>query len=53
MGYVYGSRYERRCLFSCLHLDRICDFLFGRVFSDGKVIEFLIFYLVECFVIGR
>ena len=27
MGYVYGSKCERRCL----HLDRISDFLFSRV----------------------
>ena len=29
MGYVYGSKYERRSLFSCLHLDGIFDFLFS------------------------
>ena len=28
MGYVYGSKYESRCLFSCLDLDRISNFLF-------------------------
>ena len=26
MDYVYVSKYEYRCLFSCLHLDRISDF---------------------------
>ena len=26
MGYVYGSKCESRCLFSCLHLDRISIF---------------------------
>ena len=34
MGYVYGSNCERRCLFSCLHFERISDFLFSRVFCD-------------------
>ena len=32
MGYAYR---DRRCLFSCLHLDRISDFLFSGVFCDG------------------
>ena len=34
MGYVYGSQCESRCL----HLDRISDFLFSKVFCDGWVI---------------
>ena len=38
MSYVYGSKCESRCLFSCLHLDRISDFLFIRVICDGWVI---------------
>ena len=38
MGFVYGSKCEKRCLFSCLHLDRISDFFFC---------------LAECFVMGR
>ena len=33
VGYMYGSR----CMFSCLYLDRISDFLFIRVFCDGWV----------------
>ena len=35
MGYLYGSKCGSRRLFSCLHLDRISDFLFCRVFCDG------------------
>ena len=35
MGYVYGSKCERRCLILCLHFKRISDFLFSRVFFDG------------------
>ena len=38
MGYVYRSKCENRCLFSCLHLDRTSDFVFNRVFYDGMVI---------------
>ena len=38
MGYLYGSKCESRCLLSCLHLDRISDSLFSRVFCDGRVI---------------
>ena len=38
MGYVYGSKCESRCLFSCLHLGRISDFLFSRVFCDKWVL---------------
>ena len=36
MGYVYGSKCER-CWFSCLHFERISDFLFSKVFCDGWV----------------
>ena len=35
MGNVYGSKCKIRCLFSCLHFERISDFLFSRVFYDG------------------
>ena len=38
MGYLHGSKCESRCLFSCLHLDRISDILFRRVFCDGWMI---------------
>ena len=34
MGYVCGSKCERRCLFSWQHFERISDFLFSRVFCD-------------------
>ena len=37
MGYVNGSKCERSRLLSCLHFERISDFLFCRVFCDGKV----------------
>ena len=33
-GYVYGSKSERRCLFSCQHLDNVSYFLFCRMFCD-------------------
>ena len=32
---IWGEMWESKCLFSCLHLDRISDFLFSRVFCDG------------------
>ena len=36
--YIYSRlKCERRCLFSCLHFERISDFLFSRVFCDGSV----------------
>ena len=35
IDYVYGSKCESRCLFSCRHLDNISDILFSRVFCDG------------------
>ena len=37
-----GDRYvkcERRCLFSCQHLDNISDFLFSCLFCDRGVIR--------------
>ena len=37
MCYVTGLKWESRCLFSCLHLDRISDFLFKRVFCEEWV----------------
>ena len=37
MGCVYGSKCERRSLFSCLHFERISNFLFSTVFCDGRV----------------
>ena len=37
MCYVIGLKWESRCLFSCLHLDKISDFLFKRVFCEGWV----------------
>ena len=37
MDYVYGTKCESRCFYSYLHLDRISDFLFSRVFCDGLV----------------
>ena len=38
VGKMDRSKCEKRCLFSCLHLDRISDFVFRRVFCDGLVI---------------
>ena len=34
---VCGLKCERSCLFSCLHFERISDFLFSRVFCDRYV----------------
>ena len=47
MGYVYGLQCERKCLFSCLHFERISDFfnlvryfvmarLWRLIFRGGK-----------------
>ena len=43
MGCVSVLKCERRCSFSCLHFERISDFLFRKVFCDGYVI-WLIFH---------
>ena len=37
MGCVCLLKCERKCLFSCLHFERISDFLFSRVFCNGYV----------------
>ena len=35
MGYLYGLKCKRSCLFLCLHFEKILGFLFSRVFCDG------------------
>ena len=35
IDYVYRSKCESRCLFSCRHLDNISNFLFSKEFRNG------------------
>ena len=37
MSYVYGSKCERRCFFSCLHFERISDFYLIECFVMGRL----------------
>ena len=44
MGCVSGLKCERKSLFSCLHFQRISDFLFWRVFCDIHIYIYIYIY---------